>query len=205
MAKAVDLTGLRFGRLVVLHRAENGKCGKVRWQCRCDCGKETTVFAAGLTSGNTSSCGCYRSEVVTKEHTTHGMTNTRLYKTWVNMRNRCTNKKDKFFKEYGGRGIKVCDEWASSFEAFCKWAMANGYDDNLTIDRIDANGNYEPSNCRWATTIEQANNKRNNHYITHNGETHTIKEWARIKGVHPATIYKRINKGWTIEQVLKTR
>ena len=205
MPPLVDLSGHRFGRLLVLYRDENGKCGKVRWRCLCDCGQETVVFARGLTSGNTTSCGCFRSEFMTNQKTTHGMANTRLYRAWVNMRNRCNYTKDKFYPDYGGRGIKVCDEWQQSFEAFEAWAMANGYEDHLSIDRIDNGGNYCPENCRWTTMAEQAKNKRNNHYITHNGETHTVAEWARITGLNLSTIHRRLNKGWTIEQVLRTR
>lgn len=120
------------------------------------------------------------------------------------MCNRCSNPKDKFYKDYGGRGIEVCDEWRHNSTAFLEWAMANGYADDLTIDRIDNNGNYCPENCRWATLKEQANNKRK-HTITYNGETHTVKEWASITGLHYATIHKRIKKGLTIKEVLRTR
>lgn len=203
-----DLTGQRFGRLVVLHRVENRVFNngytKVQWRCLCDCGTELDVLSNAMLTGNTTSCGCFRSESVTAHKTTHGMTHTRLYRIWGNMCNRCNNPKDKFYKDYGGRGIKVCDEWRHNSTAFLEWAMANGYADDLTIDRIDNDGDYCPENCRWATLKEQANNKRKL-TITYNGETHSTVEWAKITGLHLSTIHRRIKKGWTTEEVLKTR
>ena len=122
------------------------------------------------------------------------------------MRQRCYNPKNKRYKEYGARGVTVCEEWLNNFEAFYEWAIANGYRDNLTIDREDANKNYEPSNCRWITAKEQANNKRNNNYITYNGETHTIAEWAEIYNIKYSTLYQRINRyGWSVDRALNAK
>lgn len=151
MRKLVDLTGKKFGRLTVIERSES------KWLCKCDCGNTKLVNGGHLVSGDTKSCGCLRNEQRIK----HGMRNTRLYSVWHGMKERCYNTKHKHFKDYGGRGITICDKWKNDFNAFAQWALSHGYADNLTIDRIDVNGNYEPSNCRFITNAEQQKNKRN--------------------------------------------
>ena len=205
MAKAVDLTGQRFGRLLVLERTENmGR--QTAWLCKCDCGNQKAVPYWNLVSGQTISCGCYAKEVSAKNaKCTHKQSYSRLYTIWIGMKQRCYYEKHKHFKNYGGRGITVCDEWKDDFQAFHDWSISHGYEDNLTIDRIDVNGNYEPSNCKWASTKVQGNNKRTNHTLELNGEIHTVSEWSKITGIPNSTIHNRLKAGWTIEKALTTK
>jgi hypothetical protein len=156
-----DLTGQRFGRLLVLAPAHIGTDGKVRWRCRCDCGNETIVGSAyHLTSGNTSSCGCLRQDTARERHLLHGGKGSRLYNIWKNARQRCRNPKTPDYRWYGAKGVIFSSIW-DDFDAFRRWSAENGYSPELTLDRIDPFGNYEPSNCRWVTWQEQAKNKRN--------------------------------------------
>ncbi|STP30711.1 Uncharacterised protein [Enterococcus durans] len=134
----------------------------------------------------------------------HGMSGTRIYKTWHNIRSRCKNPNASKYENYGGKGITICEEWDSSFENFYEWAMENGYEEGLTIDRIDATGNYEPGNCRWATYKEQNNHLSTNHLITFKGETHNITEWAEIVGLSKKCLSERIRRGWEVERALTT-
>lgn len=174
--------------------------------CKCDCGNECIVMKQSLLNNRTKSCGCFRRESFSKIITKHNMIKTRLYGILKSMKRRCYNKNFKFFKYYGGRDIVICDEWLNKdngFISFYNWAMDNGYEEDLTIDRINNNGNYEPSNCRWTTQKEQSRNKRNNHLITYNGETHCISEWAEIKNINYKLLSNRINKSkWSAEKSL---
>lgn len=140
-----------------------------------------------------------------KNNLKHGMRYTRIYNIWRSMRQRCKNPHHINYHNYGGKGVTVCDEWDNSFETFYSWAIKNGYTDTLTIDRIDSNGNYEPSNCRWASYKVQANNTKSNHLITYNGVTRTKAEWADITGINYGTICARLERGWTVEDTLNVK
>jgi len=198
----IDLTGKRFGRLVVISRTESPRKTETRWECQCDCGKIISTDGSRLKRGITKSCGCLANELTSLRSKKHGMFGTRLYRIWFNMKQRCANAKHVAYKNYGGRGIKVCDEW-QDFEPFYKWAIANGYNDNLTIDRIDNNKGYSPDNCKWVSDKEQGQNKRNNRLICINGETHTIAEWFRLSGIKESTLRWRIKEGVPVEKLLK--
>jgi len=195
------IIGKKYGRLTVIEEISPRYC-----LCECECGNEKTVRRDHLLSGATKSCGCLLRETTRKINYKHGLSSTpdhrsRLYKTWDSMKQRCYNPNDKSYSRYGARGITICEAWLNDFVAFSEWAMANGYSDNLTIDRIDVNGNYEPSNCRWADSIIQANNKRNNTKITYNSVTHTLAEWSRLTGIEAGTISIRLRRGLPLEQV----
>lgn len=192
MGKFVDLTGNVYGSLTVIQRMGT-KNGHVSWECKCECGKTIITLGNLLKAGKTRSCGCKKPEKCGAAHRTHGRTKTRLHTTWQHMKQRCTNPNNAKYKYYGGRGISVCEEWLS-YEVFEKWAFGHGYKDDLTLDRIDVNGNYEPSNCRWVTWKVQQNNRRNNTVITAFDEQHTLSEWEEITGINRTTIQKRIKQ-----------
>lgn len=201
--RLIDLSGRRFDKWEVIKRGENIS-GKPGWLCRCECGTLKTVSGSNLRSGLSRNCGCVRQEKLEERNTTHGGCGTRIYRIWCLIKERTTNKNTPAYRWYGERGISMCQEW-QDFETFRVWAESNGYEADLTIDRIDNNGNYEPSNCRWVTQEQQANNTRKNRMLTNNGETHTVSEWARITGIKRSTISNRINRdGWEIEKALTT-
>lgn len=186
MSRFINLGGMRFGKLLAFMRVEDKK-KHTQWLCICDCGNTTIVSASNLRSGNTTSCGCFC------EH--HGLRNTKLYGVWSAMKNRCFNPNVEGYKQYGARGIAVCEEWKNSFTAFHEWAISNGYTEGLTLDRIDVNGNYEPSNCRWVKAKTQANNRRNTIRVEINGESHTLREWSEITGINFGTLRQRYYRG----------
>ena len=164
MSAVKDITGQRFGRLTVLQRFGTSSQGTATWLCLCDCGKECVIEGAKMRKGNTRSCGCLHDEKARERRTTHGMSDTRLYHVWKTMNPRCSNPNSNDYKDYGGRGITVCEEWQYSFPAFHAWAIANGYDENApqsqcTIDRINNDRGYSPQNCRWVDQKTQCNNR----------------------------------------------
>ena len=211
--KVIDLTGRRFGRLVVTEKMESDKHGSPKWLCVCDCGASKIVTGPHLRNGVTKSCGCLRRETVGArsaeiarrighDNKKHGMRGTRLYNIWRGVKARCLNPNSKYYDRYGGRGITIHQEWVDSFEVFMEWSMANGYRDDLTLDRKDNDGPYSPANCRWATMKEQANNRRSNRLVTFNGQTKTVAQWAAEKGVNRDMILRRLDAGWSIEKAL---
>lgn len=214
MSKIKDLTGQHYGRLTVLDYAGSDKRGKATWRCTCECGNTATVDGYDLRHGHTTSCGCLRREIMReigkrsgegKHPATHGMAGTRLYNVWIKMKGRCSNPNSDNYKHYGGRGITVCTEWVNSFETFRDWALANGYRDDLTIDRIDNDGPYCPDNCRWVSMTHQANNRRSNRCITFNGKTQTTRQWADELGIPYEVLRRRFDKGWSAERALTTQ
>ena len=194
-----DLTGMRFGRLIVIKRY--GRIGNQRtWLCKCDCGKEKVIRGAVLLRGDALSCGCYAKEVASKVHTTHGESNTNLYRRWRTIIDRCNGGDENHDKNYKNRGIVVCDEWRKSFEKFRDWSIANGYREDLTIDRIDFNGNYEPSNCRWITEREQHYNTRKTRRFEYKGKMMNLMELEKVAGIPVETIRDRVRHGWSVER-----
>lgn len=191
-----DLTGISFGRLTVLSLYE--QYPKQRWLCRCECGNERVVYRSNLLAKNIMiSCGCYIREI----STTHGLSRHPLFRIWADMRKRCFNENCKAFKNYGGRGITICDQW-SDFKQFYDWSLSNGYEENLTIDRIENDRNYSPDNCRWVSRLVQQNNTRRNVFIEIEGETKSISAWARTCGLGEATIRYRFHSGITGRNLL---
>lgn len=161
MPSFIDMTGQKYGMLTVLHKnRQNYKCGRILWVCQCECGKQITAERGNLIHGRIKSCGCLKNARIATVNKTHGLTHTRLHRIWLNMKTRCYNPRYKQYESYMGRGISICDEWKDDFKAFYDWAIANGYKDNLSIDRINNDGNYEQSNCRWVDSYVQANNRR---------------------------------------------
>lgn len=190
-----DLSGKQFGYLTVSHFAFSKK-GQYYWYAKCDCGNEKIFRAGHLKSGHTVSCGCK------SRRTIHGETGTRLYRIWCNIRSRCSKPSNPQYADYGGRGITVCSDW-EDYTVFRDWALANGYSKELSIDRIDNNKGYCPSNCRWTTARTQANNTRKTRFLTYKDETHSVSEWARLLGIKQSTLNMRLNKyGWSVEDAL---
>lgn len=205
--KTRDISGQKFGNLTAIrfdHRDERTAGGKHYWLFRCDCGSELVIRKSSVTSGNTKRCSSCAAKISAEANTIHGGFGTRLYKEWIGIIRRCTKQNDPSWVRYGARGITVCDEW-KTFPAFRDWAIANGYDDTLTIDRINPSGNYEPSNCRWANAREQANNRQDTIWIDYGGERLPLSYWADRLGINYNTLYDRLHRcGWSVEKAFTT-
>lgn len=210
--QATDMTGKRVGRLTVVRRVGSSD-KQALWLCRCDCGAEKVISGGTLRQGKTKSCGCVyratRTEIARKSiaKEKHGDSFKRLYFVWNDMKARCYNPNDVSYKNYGGRGIVVCDEWRTDYAAFKEWAYKTGYDENAkrgecTLDRIDKDGNYSPDNCRWAGMKLQSNNRRNTPMITINGRCAPITEWAAEAGLPRGLLYARLRRGWSGEELI---
>lgn len=203
MVKLKDITGQRFGKVVVIKYI-----GQSKWLCKCDCGNQKIIDGRRLRKGDTKSCGCLSIEQAKinfkKNFYTHKQSKTRLYYIWKGIKSRCNNKNLPKYKIYGLRGIKVCNEW-QKFEPFYNWAIKNGYKENLSIDRINVNGDYCPDNCRWVDMKTQQRNRQNNHLLTYKNETHCISEWAEMYNLKSSTLLARINRGWSIGKALNTK
>lgn len=212
MPEFKDLSGKKFGRWYVVKRTDDhiSKSGYhfTQYECRCECGSTALVLASALKSGRSKSCGCLHSEqaadVCRSNFKAHGESKTRLYKIYHDMIKRCYNPNTSNYKNYGARGITVCDEWLNGWESFKDWANANGYDESLTIDRRDVDGCYCPENCRWVTRAAQANNRRTSRYITHQDETHTVAEWAKLLDIPYKYLHKKLSKGMSISEIVAT-
>ena len=184
-----DLTGKKFNKLTVLERVGT-RWRSPLWKCRCDCGNITYVNSSSLKGGTTKGCGCGEGQSLR----THGLSNTRLNKIWDGMKSRCYNKNSTSYKYYGARGIMVCDEWKNDFKAFYDWAINNGYQDGLSIDRINVDGNYEPSNCRWVDSFAQLSNKSTNVYVEYKGKKQTLSQWSRELNIPKSTLGQKLRK-----------
>lgn len=202
MAVKINLAGQRFGKLTVIEFLCRLNLHSM-FKCVCDCGNETIVTSNNLRRGHTTSCGCASSRHRLGDKTsTHRLRNHPLYSIWTSMRNRCYWDKHHRSKNYKLRGIIVCEEWKNDFVSFYNWSIENGWVKGLSIDRINNDGNYCPSNCRWATVKEQSRNRTSNVWLTINGDKKIAKDWSLIYGVQPATIHQRLKKGWSHEEAV---
>lgn len=196
---SIDLKGRHFGRLTVMERGQ--LIGKIRkWRCKCDCGSIVEVSADNIIRRVAKSCGCLKREIIGALNRTHGASSTVEYKAWCKIIGRCENASSKDYPDYGGRGIRVCARWRRSFEAFLEDMGPRPA--NRSIDRINNGGDYDPSNCRWASAVEQANNKRTNHVLKFDGKSRTVEQWSREVGIKSNIIVHRLRRGWTIERAL---
>lgn len=204
----MNLSNQKFGKLTAIEYSQG------KWRCICECGNTTYVTSYKLRSGHTVSCGCVRKKVaiengkksakrVSETHIIHGSTPKKLYRCWLAMKSRCNNPNNNRYATYGGRGIKVCKEWNESYETFRDWAFQNGWKEELTIDRLNSDGNYEPSNCRWSSQKEQQNNRRDTIMITYQNKTQSLHFWCEEYNQPYHRVYQRMKKlGWTFEKAI---
>ena len=200
----LSIIGKQYGYWTVLKKDDSYHSPKhTKWICQCECGTVKSLFRSSLLNGRSRSCGCHANDNRKGINKTHGLSKTRIYHEWLSMRNRCSPD-NKVATQYYERGIRVCNEWENDFMSFYNWSINNGYDDSLTIDRIDNNGNYEPSNCRWVNRKEQAKNRRSTYFITYNGKTQCLKDWADEFNINRITLTYRLKRGWDISEALTT-
>lgn len=210
-----DIIGTRYNKLVAIsfsHIKEYPRKGRVAttkanyWEFKCDCGNHVTLSLDSVKSGGSMSCGCWRKEASRINNTTHGQASngkqSRLYQIWAQMKRRCDLPTATAYSDYGGRGIRVCDDWSNSFEEFEQWALANKYQENLTIDRRENDGNYEPENCRWSDRTTQANNRRSNRIVIYNNVEMSVSELSRHTGVVYSLLLSRLDRGWSVEDAV---
>jgi len=185
-----DLIGKKFGKLTVIKEGEN-KGKNTTWICKCDCGEEKTILAYNLTSGKSKSCGCVRGEKLGNLVRTHGFSNTRLYHIYKGIKQRCHNENNPAYMYYGGKGVSICNEWNCDYLKFKEWSLNNNYDEFVSIDRINPDGNYCPENCRWVSMQKQQNNKLNSMFVTIGDDKLTIAEWADKSKTNKQTLYSK--------------
>lgn len=205
MGRGIDLTGKRFGRLLVIRQEGVNKQGSRMWLC--ECGNAKIINGADLRRGNIRSCGCLNSELARERLLLHGQSRTKTYREWNKMKSRCRGNSQYNRQRYGDRGIKVCDKWVNDYQTFYDDVsmLPHFGEDGYSLDRINNDGDYEPGNVRWSDPITQANNRRNNVLLTYKGETHTQAEWARLIGMPYSKLQRRILDGWSVEKALTTR
>lgn len=201
------LIGDKFGKLTVLSFQGRNKGYDSLWECKCDCGNIKIVRGGVLKNGHTQSCGCLKKINTAKAKTTHGLiaNNYKLYKVWIGMKQRCYNPRSHSYKDYGLRGIKLCETWEHSFENFHYWSMANGYEEGLTIERENVNGDYEATNCSWIPKAKQSGNRRNSIIITFKNQTKTTSQWSEITNIPTAVLTQRVRRGWSSYKTLTTK
>lgn len=198
----IDLTGEQYGKLTVKRLVVDDVGKKKKWLCMCKCGNEIVVTGSNLRSGHSTQCKVCKSREIREHQIQHNQSKSKLYRVWNSMKNRCENPNTISYKNYGARGIKVCEEWHDP-KAFIEWAMKNGYEDGLEIDRINVNGDYAPLNCRWVSRLQNANNKRNNRIINIHGKNMTMAEIARENGIKYKLLHKHLSKGMSIEEAIR--
>ena len=200
-----DLSGRRFGRWYVIEFAGRDQHKQPLWRCRCDCGKDGIVYGLTLKNGRSQSCGCLHNEQVAQRATKHGGSKRTEYRVWMSMKNRCLYPSNPGYKDYGGRGITICQRWLDSFEAFlADMGPRPEGSRKFSIERRDVNGNYEPGNCYWATWAQQSRNTRRNRLLTHNGITLPLTDWAAKIGVNQKALDSRLRLGWSVGDALAT-
>lgn len=205
MGKVFDLSGKKLNRFTVIRYYGLNKSRKALWLCRCDCGKEVVVVGQNIRNGASKSCGCYGLEVLEKRNVDHGLSGTRLHRIWIGMRERCHKERVAGYKNYGGKGVKVHPEWSSDYLSFYTWAMNNGYKENLTLDRRDPTGDYEPGNCQWITRAEQTRNKRNTIFVEIDGVSKNLLTGAVFMALANDTPGTEEDGGKPVKKYSKTK